>query len=311
MQMQKIKVLFVSSGNNNSGRSPNVDIQAAGLMDIGVEVHFFEISNKGVTGYLKNSIKLRNHLRKNTFDVVHAHYGLSGVVASMAGAKPLLVTIMGSELYMNKMFRSVMIFFIRHVWKKTIVQSKQMRMIAGGSRVLVLPNGVDINRFTSVSRREAIEETGYNSGKHIIWVSNPLRPEKNFKLAEDAVDVLKDKDVTLEVVNSKAYKRIPLYFRAADVLLLTSKWEGSPNVVKEALAAGLPVVSVDVGDVKDFLNGVAGCYIAKSNPEDIARALVKALSYGKETTGIEKVKHLDIKTVSVRIKDVYKSMMVK
>jgi glycosyltransferase involved in cell wall biosynthesis len=236
---------------------------------------------------------------------------LSGVVASLAGAKPLLVTIMGSELYMNNTLRRVMVFFIRHVWRKVLVQSEQMKAIAGGDHTVVLPNGVDINRFTSVSREEALRKTGYKTGKHIIWVSDPLRPEKNFKLAGDTVALLRDSEIKLEVINGKAYEEIPLYFRAADALLLTSRWEGSPNVVKEALAAGLPVVSVDVGDVKDFLNGVEGCYITESKPEAVADGLKKALSYNKQTNGIDMVKHLDMKIISDRIIDVYNSIIVR
>lgn len=309
--MCKLKVLFVCSGNNSSGRSPNVDVQAAGLVESGVDVHFFEVKGKGAAGYVKNIFKLKKQLKSNCYDVVHAHYGLSGIVASLAGAKSLLVTIMGSELYMNRMLRSVTLFFIRHVWRKTLVQSEQMKMVTRGDKTVVLPNGVDINRFTSVNREEALQKTGYKQGKHIIWVSDPLRPEKNFKLAGDAVALLNDRDIKLEVVSGKAYEEIPFYFSAADALLLTSKWEGSPNVVKEALAAGLPVVSVDVGDVKDFLNGVEGCYIVRSNPEDIAEALTKALSFGKQTNGIEKVKHLDIKIISERIKDVYNAIVVQ
>ncbi len=308
--MQKLKVLFVCSGNNNSGRSPNVDVQAAGLVDAGVDVHFFEVIGRGTTGYVKNILKLKKYLKRNSYDVIHAHYGLSGVVASLAGAKPLLVTIMGSELYMNSTLRRVMVFFICHIWRKTLVQSEQMKAIAGGDHTVVLPNGIDINRFTSVSHEEAMQKAGYKAGKHIIWVSDPLRPEKNFKLAGDAVILLNDGKIKLEVINGKAYEKIPFFFRAADVLLLTSKWEGSPNVVKEALAAGLPVVSVDVGDVKDFLNGVEGCFITESKPEAVADGLKKALSYGKQTNGIKKVMHLDIKIISDRIKDVYNSMIV-
>ncbi len=309
--MHKLKVLFVCSGNNTNGRSPNVDVQATGIKDAGVDVHFFEIRGKGVAGYLKNIFKLRKYLKSYSYDVIHAHYGLSGMVASLAGAKPLLVTIMGSELYLNRTLRSLMILFIRHIWRRVVVQSEQMKKIVGGNGTIVLPNGVDIDRFTSVSREEALQNTGFDSSRHIIWVSDPLRPEKNFKLAGDSIALLKEGDVKLEVVHGKPYKEIPYYFRAADALLLTSQWEGSPNVVKEALAAGLPVVSVDVGDVKELINNVEGCYIANRNPEDIAEALTKALLYGKETNGLEKVKHLSMKIISDRIKDVYNSMVVQ
>ncbi len=309
--MHNLKVLFVCSGNNDTGISPNVDVQATGLEEAGVDVHFFEIRGKGTAGYVKNIFKLRRHLKSNNYDIIHAHYGLSGIVCTLAGASPLVVTIMGSELHLNRTLRSVMILFVRHVWSKVFVQSEQMKRITGGGNTVVLPNGVDINRFTSVSRQEALRKTGYNSGKHIIWVSDPLRPEKNFKLAGDAIALLKERDIKLEVIFGKPYIEIPHFFRAADALLLTSRWEGSPNVVKEALAAELPVVSVDVGDVRELIDGVEGCYIANSNPEDIAEALTKALTYGKETNGLDKVKHLDMKIISERIKDVYNSIVVR
>ena len=305
--MDKLRVLFVCSGNNVSGRSPNVDIQAEGVMQAGVEVEFFEIIGKGVTGYLKNVSVLRKYLRKNQFDVIHAHYALSGIVASLAGAAPLVVTIMGSELNLGRMLPFVTKFFSRFVWNKVIVQSAKMSMAVGKDAV-ILPNGVDLQKFKDVDRKKAIELTGFKSGKQIIWVSDPGRDEKNFGLAERAVEALNDAGVSLLVVNGVPHDDIPFYFRAADVLLLTSKWEGSPIVVKEALASGLPVVSVDVGDVRELLSGVDGCYVAGDSPEDIALQLKKALSFTGRTDGIKNVEHLDIKIISERLKYLYLSM---
>ncbi len=305
--MKKLKVLFVCGGNNASGRSPNVDVQAEGLTGAGVDVEFFEVKGKGLKGYLGAVSELKKALKKNDFDVVHAHYGLSGIVASLAGAKPLVVTLMGSELYMNGSFRLAMKFFSRLVWNNIIVQSEKMKAVAG-KNAIVLPNGVNIRQFRNVDRVKAKEITGFLSGKHVIWVSNPERQEKNYKLAKETVEFLNRKDVSLEVVKDVPHDDIPYYFSAADALLLTSKWEGSPIVVKEALASGLPVVSVDVGDVKELTAGVDGCYVTGSNAEQLAEALSKALSFEGRTYGIKNIEQLDTKIISKRLKDIYQKM---
>ena len=305
--MDKLKVLFVCSGNNTTGRSVNIDVQAGGLMEAGVDVAFFEIKGKGLTGYLRNIFLLRSYLKNSSFDAVHAHYGLSGMAASLAGAGPLVVTLMGSELYLNFVLKHAVIFFARFVWSTVIVQSGKMnRMISG--KGIVLSNGIDLQKFQNVDVEKALEVTGFEKGKHVIWVSDPYRAEKNFSLAEKAVKMLDDENVSLDVVNGVPHDEVPYYFRAADVLLLTSKWEGSPIVVKEALAAGLPVVSTDVGDVKELLSGVDGCYVTGSTESDIANALKKALSFNGRTGGAAKVKELDIKKVSERLKDIYGSI---
>jgi len=306
--MDRLKVLFVCGGNNATGRSPNVDVQAEGLVQAGVDVSFFEIKGKGAKGYLKAVPALKKVLAKKNFDIVHAHYGLSGIVASLAGASPLVVTLMGSELQMNTPFRITMKFFSRNVWKKVIVQSEKMRSVVGGNAV-VLPNGVDVQQFRCTDRHKAKEATGFKFGKHIIWVSDTGRPEKNYKLAKETFALLESKNVFLDVVNDVPHAKMPDYFCAADVLLLTSLWEGSPIVVKEAMAAGLPVVSTDVGDVKELTAGVAGCFVTQADARQLAKALDEALSLGRRTEGAKHIEHLDRKIISERLKDIYRDMI--
>ena len=66
---------------------------------------------------------------------------------------------------------------------------------------------------------------------------------------------------------------VPVWLNASHALLLTSLHEGSPTVVKEALACGLPVVSVDVGDVAERIEGIEGCHLAQPDPADLANKL--------------------------------------
>ena len=304
----KLKILFVCSGNNPTGRSPNVEIQASGLIQAGVNVTFFEIDRKGASGYLFNVFKLRKYLNKNSFNAIHAHYGLSGMVASLAGAKPLVVTIMGSEFYLGKTIRNATLFFIRHIWKHTIVQSEKMKEIAGRKDIIVLPNGVEIEKFRAIDIETAKEKTGFTHGKHIIWVARPDRPEKNLKLAEETIGLLRDEGFVLDVIYGKSYDEMPYFFRAADALLLTSKWEGSPNVIKEALAARLPVVTNNVGNVKEMLSGINGCFVTGDDAKSLSDALRKAVEYKDKIDGDEKIKGLNMDIVSNKLIKIYESV---
>ena len=96
---------------------------------------------------------------------------------------------------------------------------------------------------------------------------------------------------------------------ACDALVLTSEAEGSPNVVKEAMACNIPVVATDVGDVREIISHTDGCYLCKMEPPDIARKLQSALSFGERTNGREAVAHLELDAVSRRIIDVYEQTL--
>ena len=102
-----------------------------------------------------------------------------------------------------------------------------------------------------------------------------------------------------------------MYLNAADALVLTSLWEGSPNVIKEAMACNLPIVSTDVGDVKEVIGDTEGCYITSYEPSDVAGKIKLALDFGKRTNGREKIKHLEINTIAKRIIDVYNEVLQK
>ena len=102
-----------------------------------------------------------------------------------------------------------------------------------------------------------------------------------------------------------------IYFNASDLVLLTSFWEGSPNVIKEAMACNVPIVSTDVGDVKEVIGKTEGCYITSFDPEDVAEKIKLALKFGKRTTGIEDIKHLESSLIAKKIIKIYKSVLEK
>ena len=96
---------------------------------------------------------------------------------------------------------------------------------------------------------------------------------------------------------------------AADALLVTSRAEGSPNVVKEAMASELPVVSTPVGDVAERLGGVAGCHVRPAEPDLLAEAVVAALRNGRSPQARRAVASLSTEAVARRVLAVYERVL--
>lgn len=284
-----MKVLFVASGNKTVGTiSPFVRSQYDSLVQQGIEMIMFPVVGHGVKGYIKHLFALRRLIREERPDIVHAHYSVCGylsAVASMGLKNKMVVSILGSfpkENQKKKMVR----FFVDHIWDATIVKSERTKKQLD-REVYVIPNGVNLEQFTIIEKNKAREMVGFESDKkYVVFVSNPAREEKNYPLAENAVDLLKNDEVVLFPVFDKTHDEVVKFMCAADVLLMTSLKEGSPNVIKEAMACNCPIVVTDVGDVHERLDGVEGCYVAKTfEPSEVSELLKKALQFGHRTEG--------------------------
>jgi glycosyltransferase involved in cell wall biosynthesis len=301
-----MKVLFVSSGKSGDVGTV-VKNQGESLKREGIDIEYF-IIKPGLSGYLKAIPEIRVTFKKGNFDLVHAHYSLSAFTASVAGFFPLVVSLMGSDAYVSGFLRLITRFFYKLRWKTTIVKTPGMKEILKMKHAMVIPNGVDIERFKPYSQESARKYLGYPMDKKlIVFISVPNRKEKNLNLASQAVKELNDDNVELMHVHDVSNSEVPYYLNAADALLLTSKWEGSVNVVKEAMACNCPIVSTDVGDVRWIIGGTTGCYISSSDEGEIAACLRKALSFGRRTDGRERIIELgiDSRSVAVKLIDIY------
>ncbi|MHC1703468.1 MAG: glycosyltransferase family 4 protein [Tenuifilaceae bacterium] len=307
-----MKVLFICSGNKLGHPNNIVFNQAVSLRKEGIDVSFYTIIGKGFWGYLKHVFLLSRFLKTNTFDLLHAHYSFSAFVAALTGKRPLIASLMGSDAYISGLFRIVAYFFYRYVWNVTIVKSREMRDLLNFKNAHIIPNGVDLNVFSISEKETARRKLGLPQDKKIIvFIADPSRYEKNFPLAELAVKLLNRSNVNLIAVHGISNSTIPDFMNAADVLLLTSKWEGSVNVVKEAMACNLPIVSTDVGDVKLNISGIKGCYVTRNSPEDICSKLELALEFNGCTNGREKLilMGLDSESVAKRIVKIYEEII--
>ena len=304
-----MQILFVCSGNSNNGISPIIIYQAKSRETADIEISFFPIKGKGLLGYLKNIKLLKSQIKQNKFDIIHAHYSLSAFAASFAGAKPLVVSLMGSDVKEKKWYKIVIKFFNKFFWGICIVKSEDMKSSSGLIDAHVIPNGVDYKKFRVINRNAAIKKLGWiKNKKHILFAANPKRPEKNFILAKQAIKLLNNK-IELHYLNNVDNNIMPFYYNASDIVLLTSFWEGSPNVIKEAMACNCPIVSTVVGDVKNVIGDTKGCYLCTYKPDDIVEKIKLAFDFGKRTNGRNNIKHLNEKIVAEKIISLYKEIL--
>lgn len=310
-----LKVLFVSSGNSKKGISPIVRAQGESLKKAGIEVAYFPILGKGLKGYMKNVLPLKRHMREYEYDIVHAHYSLSALVATLAGCKPLVVSLMGSDAKMGGVFRQVARFFGKCLWNQVIVKSISMMNDINLSKTAIIPNGVNCSVFRPMPKTGLKQNLFFSENKAtVLFLANPARESKNFKLAESANKQLNSLcNAELAVRFNLPIEQIPKIINAADVILLTSRWEGSPNVVKEAMACNCPVVATDVGDVAWLFGDEPGHFLTGFDPADVADKIRDALDFAGRhgrTRGRERIKglRLDSKSVAEKIIRVYEEV---
>ena len=311
-----MKVLFVCSGNKNNGIGHVVKNQGDSLTKAGINVEYFTISRKGFWGYIKGAFNLSRHLRKNSYDIIHAHYSLSAFSSAMAFPKqPIVVSLMGSDSQMNMFWKTIIHICSAFFWREVIVKSSEMKEKTKLNEAHVIPNGVDLQKFRIIDKPEAQSNIGFGPAlKNIVFIANPERKEKNYELAESAVLMLNEERVKLHTVFDQPQPKVLNYLCAADLLILTSLWEGSPNIIKEAMACNCPIVSTDVGDVKWLFDQEPGHFITSNKTEDVASKIRDCLKFIKgsaRTKGrMRMIKMgLDDETIASRIITVYKKAL--
>lgn len=299
-----MRILIVAS--YNKGRfAPFITEQAEALSKNGAEIDYFGVVGKGLAGYLKNIRSLKQKIEDFQPDIVHAHYGLCGLLANLQRKVPVVTTYHGSDINEAKILKLSKIAMRLSAWN-IFVSKKNVEMSGLTGKFSLLPCGIDTDNFAVKEMAEARKELGWKmDGQYVLFAGAFDNPVKNAPLAQAAVALLPGVDL----VEMKGFSRqqVASLFYAADVFLMTSKSEGSPQVVKEALYCGCPIVSVDVGDVAEVTEGVRNCYIAKRDAEDIAQKLQLVLNSPTRTKGAAVIlaKGLDNKTVAKKLIHIY------
>jgi len=304
-----MKVL-ITAAYNTRRFSPFIIEQAKSLQKLGVQIEFFGIEGKGLLGYLKNRKNLIPKIKEFQPHIIHAHYGLSGLLANLQRKVPVITTYHGSDINNSKILRFSKIAMRLSVYN-IFVSQKNINTSGIKKRFELIPCGVDVDLFKPTDDRlEAKKQMNLDIlKKHVLFAGAFDNQVKNVVLAKEAISQLNE----VELLELKGYSReqVMLLMNAADVVLMTSFTEGSPQFIKEAMLCNCPIVSVDVGDVKEIFGDTQGCYLSEQRtPEDVAEKLQQAIAFGKRTNGRERILDLglDINTVAQKVLAVYKAM---
>lgn len=325
-----MKILIV--GNNKPGRfAPFVEEQVRALQQLGCEVVFFGVQGKGVWGYLRCLPALMRAIQQHQPNLIHAHYGLSGLLANLQRRVPVVTTYHGSDINKPNILRFSKIAMRLSAHNIFVSQRNVTLALSPNSlitsrlkkRYTLLPCGVNIPQPWSEMQTQRMEQLTLNQWvqgklnagvKHVLFAGAFNNAVKDPELAKAAINELASEGVKVELIELKGYNRdqVNALMYNCDALLMTSKTEGSPQVIKEAMACGCPIVSVDVGDVAERVEGVEGCYVVSSRePAAIAEALQQALAFSGKTNGRQRIIEMGLSNeqVAERLMAIYKQLV--
>ena len=242
------------------------------------------------------------------YDLIHANYGLTAPPAVLQPNLPVVISLWGTDLmgeygWLSKACAA-------HA-DAVVVMSDEMA--AELDRPCdVIPHGIDLDRFTPQPTADARRDLEWEEdAHHVLFPYPPERGVKNYGRAARIVEIVSqrfDDPVRLQTVTGVPHKRMPTYMNAADALLLTSNREGSPNAVKEALACNLPVVSTDVGDVRERLEHVEPSAV-RTTEDGLADALEDVLRRGERSNGRVAAREISVEHTRDRLHSVYRRVV--
>ncbi len=286
--------------------------QVRALRSLGVEMDVLFVNGRASRwNYILGLERLWRQMRTVRYELIHAHYVFSGLMARTQRRLPIVQSFHGAgemDGYQGRLCR----WLVTRV-DQAIVTSPAHKAQLGYAGAEIIPCGVDLGLFAPQPRDDARAQLGWPVDTRVVlWLGDP-RPEKRLDLVHAAYDKLHQRrpDTTLRVVSKVPHQTVPLYMNAADVLILCSDTEGSPVVIKEAMACNLPIVSTAVGDVPAVIQGVEGCYLADQTPEDLADKLDLALTYARRTSGRQAIQHLQTRGEARTILGLYERVLAR
>jgi len=322
-----VKVLLVTAIYPSPDRpwwGTFVRTQVEALREAGVDVDVLHLRGTSPKlAYAGAPAAIRRRLARGDHDVTHAHYGLVGIVARLQRRTPLVVSFHGSDLlgdpradgtipWPRRLEAAGSRLLARWV-DAVIVQTEDMaRRVPAGTPAHVIPHEVDLARFRPVERREARDRLGLGrDGRYLLFPADPRIGLKGFSIARMVAEELRraDPQVELLTVWREPQDRFALYLSAADVMLFPSLQEGSPNVIKQAMACNLPLVATAVGDVSARAGGVPGCAVVERTIPAFVEATRRLLDRGERSEGRTHVRDLDCTAVARRVIGVYEEVL--
>lgn len=299
--------------------------QVESLRRLGCEIDVVVVGRTSGKRWTRDVKAFREQVAARGYEVIHAQYGgrtaLAGV--AIAAGTPFVVSFCGTDLnglcvgkHWERAYAAAGVLcsqlaapMASQIILKSDALRKKLWLGRDRRRAQVVPNGVDFDLFRPMDRRAARERLGWPAHRPVALVSGQSDSSvKRVDLAQAAVDAARSQipGLALEVLHGVPPDDVPIYLNASDVVMMTSQHEGSPNIVKEALACDVSVVSVEVGDVRQWLDGTLGCWVVERHPAALGEAVARAVRFGGRSNGRTAVARLSLDAVGSMILQIYR-----
>lgn len=304
-----MRILIVCSGNSIFGISPFIKEQGESLVQLGINVNYFLIKGHGIGGYLQNLSRLRKEICQGKYDLVHAHYGFSGLLSVLQRKVPVIITFHGCDVNNRKHrnYSKIAALFSNYI---IFVHNDLIKKLGVKKNYSIIPCGINLQTFFVIDKGVSRKKLNFNDDKKYILFSSLFDiKRKNYFLAKSAMNILGYDNC--ELIELKGYSRndVNLLLNAVDLLLVTSLYETGPQVVREAMACNCPIVTTNVGDVQNIIKNTKGCYITSYDPCDVKMKIELALNFGQRTNGRENILEYDNKIIAKTILEVYNKVL--
>ncbi len=260
--------------------------------------------------FLREMLLVPTIVKRGKYDIVHVHFGLN-LITTLFVRVPLIVTFHGSDLLVSP--TKYLSRLLARMATKVIVVSQRLKKCLGYGEVI--PCGIHVKKFTLPLRYAEKGIPNIPGEIKILFPSNPVRKIKDYGLFGEVRQELEARGNKVQEVHLANIERSKVYevYWDSDVMLLTSLSEGSPTVIKEAIAAKLPFVSVDVGDVKEWASLVDfGLVVAKRDPKIMADAvctLLRRIKYRKLLDNRKCLDAMDLGSTCKKIRLLYQEAL--
>ncbi len=315
-----MKVLFVSSGNSITFPiAPFIKSQGESLIRNSVELEYFTIVGNGFRGYLKNIRRLKRVVKDTKPDIIHSHYSLSGWISIFANRKKAVVlSLMGSDVHggntklLVNFILMIQVFMIQLFNKVIIIKSKNLSNgLWAKKKCRIIPNGVNFDVFVPMDKKEVRKKLNLeNDKKYILFAANPKDSNKNFALLKEAIEQVKTKNIGILTPFPVPHRDMADYYNSCDLLVFPSILEGSPNVIKEALACNTRIIATDSGDIRERGEGIDSITFCRYDSRELAMKIDEQINNTQPVTSRKKISdELDEDKIAARLIDIYNSLV--